>query len=111
MTVRCARQNCDMPEEMRQDCVDLVITAYDRSPSVTAVQGMRAGPCATGDDDLATALPRCTSSAGHHLDVTAISKVAVSNRQGNRPASPMGGWTGFKRDVARRSGSSTSSPT
>ena len=25
-----ARQNCDMPEEMRQDCVDLVITAIER---------------------------------------------------------------------------------
>ena len=30
ITVRCARQNCDMPEEMRQDCVDLVITAIER---------------------------------------------------------------------------------
>lgn len=23
-------QNCDMPEEMRQDCVDLVITAIEK---------------------------------------------------------------------------------
>ena len=28
--VSYARQNCDMPEEMRQDCVDLVITAIER---------------------------------------------------------------------------------
>ena len=27
---RVPRQNCDMPEEMRQDCVDLVITAIER---------------------------------------------------------------------------------
>ena len=33
ITVRCARQNCDMPEEMRQDCVDLVITATERYQS------------------------------------------------------------------------------
>ena len=29
-TSSSARQNCDMPEEMRQDCVDLVITAIER---------------------------------------------------------------------------------
>ena len=29
-SISSARQNCDMPEEMRQDCVDLVITAIER---------------------------------------------------------------------------------
>ena len=44
-----ARQNCDMPEEMRQDCVDLVITAIERFQGNYEVRACGArSPCRLG---------------------------------------------------------------
>lgn len=73
-----ARQNCDMPEEMRQDCVDLVITAIERFQGNYEVRACGArSPCRLGFSSppplplsMVLRLPRTSQSAARLVKET-----------------------------------------